>query len=138
MSVIRPVIARFGFFILFSWACWMNWHTSQQTPTVYLEYAEFTWSGAYRSFINGWFSEHIEFTVGLIATCQGLMAAAMLLKGWIFRIGSIGAMLFLLAILPLGVGAGFPSTGIMAIALFVLFKRHAGKYAWQKDGYSLA
>ena len=119
-----PAIARFSFFFLFAWASWTNWVTSQHTPHVYLEYADFAWSRAYREFITGWFSQHIELAVGCIATCQALIAIAILLKGFLFLIGCIAAIIFLLAILPLGIGAGFPCTAIMAIALLVLLKKH--------------
>jgi hypothetical protein len=56
----------------------------------------------------------------------------MLLKGWIFRSGSIGAIIFLLAIMPFGVGSGFPCTAIMAAAIFLLFRNHNNEFIWQK------
>ncbi len=128
-----PRIARFSFFLLFAWASWTNWIESQLTPQFYLDYADLTWSDGYRNFIKGWFSQHIQLAVGLIATCQGLIAISMLLKGWIFRIGSIGAIIFLLAILPFGVGSGFPCTAIMAAAIIVLLKKHNNEFIWQKN-----
>jgi hypothetical protein len=127
-----PRIARFSFFLLFAWASWANWIESQLTPQFYLDYADLTWSDGYRNFINGWFSEHIQSAVGFIATCQGLIAISMLLKGWIFRIGSIGAIIFLLAILPFGVGSGFPCTAIMAAAIVILLRKHNNEFIWQK------
>jgi hypothetical protein len=127
-----PRIARFSFFILFAWASWINWITSQKTPQFYLEYADLAWSGWYRNFITGWFSDHIPLTVGLIASCQALIAASMLLKKKFFLAGSVAAIIFLLAILPLGIGAGFPCTAIMAAALFILARRHNGEFIWEK------
>lgn len=118
-----PRLARLMFFILFAWACWMNWTTAQHTPGAYLEYADLTFSGWYRSFINSWFSQHIPLAVGFIATCQGLIALSMLSKGWLFRIGCTGGIIFLLAIVPFGVGSGFPCTLIFAAALVILFKK---------------
>ena len=128
-----PRIARFSFFLLFAWASWTNWVESQLTPQFYLDYADLTWSDEYRNFINGWFSEHIQLAVGFIATCQGLIAISMLLKGWIFRIGSIGAVIFLLTILPFGVGSGFPCTAIMAAAIVILLRKHNNEFIWQKN-----
>ncbi len=128
-----PRIARLSFFLLFAWACWINWKTSQQTPHFYLEYGDLTWSGWYRNFINGWFKDNIPLAIGIVATCQGLIALSMLLKGWIYTTGSIGAILFLLAILPFGVGSGFPCTAIMAAAVFILIKNHSGKYVWERN-----
>jgi hypothetical protein len=126
-----PRVARVSFFLLFAWASWTNWKTSQQTPQYYLEYGELAWSEWYRTFINGWFAEHTKFAVGFVATCQGLIAISMLMKGWIFKTGCAGGILFLVAILPLGVGAGFPCTGIMAIAIFILLKINNNGFLWK-------
>ena len=112
-----PNIARISFSLLFGWACWVNWKTSLQTPQFYLDYAELAWSDWYKTFILGWFAEHTKLAVGFIATCQGVIAIAMLSKGWIFKIGCLGAIIFLVAILPFGVGSGFPCTAIMAVAV---------------------
>jgi hypothetical protein len=133
LSVKCPRIARLSFFLLFAWASWTNWTESRNTPQFYLEYAELTWISGYRNFINGWFSKHIGEVIGIIAVCQGLMAISMLLKGWIFKLGSIGAIIFLLAILPLGVGAGFPCTGIMAVAIFTLLRKSENEFIWKKN-----
>lgn len=126
-----PRIARISFFLLFAWASWTNWKTSQQTPQFYLEYSDLTWSEWYRTFINGWLAEHIKSAVGFVATCQGLIAISMLLKGGVFKSGCIGGILFLISILPLGVGAGFPCTAIMAVAIFILLKKHSNSFLWK-------
>jgi len=128
-----PRIARLSFFLLFAWACWMNWTTSQQTPDAYIDYANLTWSSWYGNFIHGWFADHIQLAVGCIASCQGLIALAMLLKGWPFKTGGIAAIIFLLCIVPFGVGSGFPATVIMAAALFVLLKKHTADFIWKKN-----
>lgn len=125
-----PRVARLLFFLLFAWASWMNWTTAIEKPQVYLEYAHFTWSVTYSNFINGWFSHHIRTSVGFIATCQALIALSMLLNKWIFKSGAIGAIIFLLAIVPFGVGSGFPTTLIMAIAMIVILKKHADQLIW--------
>jgi len=127
----QPRISRALFSILFFWACYTNWHVALTKPDDYLFYANLTFSNAYRDFIYGWFSNHILLMVGFIATCQGLIAISFLLKGWIYRIGSLGAIIFLLAIAPLGVGSGFPCTIIMATALYVLV-REKPDYLWHK------
>lgn len=127
-----PRMARLSFFLLFAWASWMNWKTSQQSPHFYLEYADLTWSGWYRNFINGWFAGHIQSAVGFIATCQGLIAISFLLKGWFYRMGSIGAIIFLVSILPFGVGSGFPCTAIMAVAIFILLRKNRNLFLWER------
>ena len=131
-AITWPRIARLSFFLLFAWASWTNWTESQRTPQFYLEYADLTWSTWYRSFIKGWFADHIQLAVGLIATCQGLIAVSMLLKGWVYMVGSVGGMIFLLSILPFGVGSGFPCTAIMATALFILLKKHDIEFIWSR------
>jgi hypothetical protein len=125
-----PGIGRLLFFVLFGWACWMNWTTLQKTPEDYLQYADLNFSSWYVHFIQGWFSKHIAFVVGIIATCQGMIAISMLLKGRIYKIGCIGGIVFLLAIVPFGVGSGFPCTITFAIALFILLNK--GKsFLWE-------
>jgi hypothetical protein len=127
-----PRLARFSFFILFTWASYTNWKTALYTPHYYLEYADLTWSSWYKDFINGWFADHVKLGVGFIATCQALMALSMLLKGCLFKMGAIGAIIFLLSILPFGVGSGFPCTAIMAIAIIILIRKHKNTFAWQR------
>ena len=124
--------ARLLFFLLFSWASWVNWTTVIKTPNVYLDYADMTLIPTYRDIILGWFSKNIQLLVGFIATCQGLIAISMLLKGVAIKIGGIGAIIFLLAILPLGVGAGFPATLIMAIAMIYIVHHKDIDYMWYK------
>ena len=117
-------LSRLFFFLLFAWASWVNWTTAIDSPDDYLGYADLALIPAYKNFIEGWFSRHIELMVGIIATSQGLIAIALLLRGWIYKIGVIGGTAFLLAIMPLGVGSGFPCTLILAIALMMLYKDH--------------
>jgi hypothetical protein len=119
-----PKIARWSFAILFGWASFINWKTALNNPSAYLEYANLTWSDVYASFIRGWFSEHTLLIVGIIATAQALIAFSMLQRGLLFRIGAWGAMAFLLSIIPLGIGSGFPCTLIMTIAVAVLLRHH--------------
>ena len=132
-SVKWPRIARLSFFILFAWASWANWKTCLQNPLVYLEYADLTWSSLYKNFINGWFANNITVAVGFVATCQAMIALAMLLRGWIYSAGCIAAIVFLLAILPLGIGAGFPSTAIMAFACYILFRKQPANFLLEKN-----
>lgn len=118
-----PRAAHWLFFFLFAWASYTNFTTSQKTPTVYLEYADMAWSEWYKDFINGWFAQHIPLAVSFVAACQALIAISMLTSGWPFKLGAWGAIIFLLAIVPLGVGSGFPSTLIAAVAMIVLLRK---------------
>jgi hypothetical protein len=123
-------ILRLMFFLIFGWASWTNWNEAIIAPQFYLDYAGLTFSDLYRDFIEEWFSWHITLAVGFIATCQALIAVSMLFKGWIFRTGSIGAIIFLIAIAPLGVGSAFPCTLIMAVAMWLLLREKQTDYLW--------
>lgn len=123
LAIKWPKASKIAFLVLFGWASWTNFRVSTHSPEMYLEYGDLAWSAWYRQFINGWFAGHIKLAVGSIAACQGLIAISMLFKGWIFRLGAIGAIIFLVAILPLGVGAGFPCTAIAAVAMYITLKR---------------
>jgi hypothetical protein len=126
---IWPRIARLLFVLLFGWASWTNWNTAVNTPEAYLDYANLAFLDIYKEGIRGWFSRHIVEVVGVIATCQALVAVAMVFKDWIFKAGAIGAILFLIAISPFGVGAAFPATLVMVLAMGILLsKSHA--YLW--------
>jgi hypothetical protein len=136
LAIYRPAWGRLAFFLLFAWASWVNFKTSQQTPEAYLEYAELTWSDWYKSFINGWFASNTGTAVSIIAGCQALIAISMWTKGWFFWMGAIGAVIFLLAIVPLGAGAGFPCTMILAIAMGLLIRRTGELTLWSQFRYS--
>jgi len=125
-SVKWPRVARFSFFLLFAWACLKNFTTSQVMPQVYMGYAEIAWNETYRQFIHGWFATHVKMFVGTIAFFQMLIAISMLFSNRVYRIGCIGAMIFLVAIIPLGIGSGFPATVVMAVGLFILLDK--GKF----------
>lgn len=128
-----PRVTRLLFLGLFAWASWTNWSTALHTPQVYVDYAGLAFLDLYRDFITGWFSDHVEEAVGAIATAQGLIALSMALKGWAFKAGAAGAILFLVAIGPLGVGSAFPCTLIMALAMGILLARPK-RYVWEPEG----
>lgn len=136
----QPRIARLLFFLIFTWASWTNWTTALQIPQFYIEYADLSFLGIYKQFIRGWFSDHITEAVGFIATCQALIAASMLLKGWLLKTGVIGAIIFLLAIAPLGVGSAFPFSLTASVALYLIIRYPFNDYLWInakiKYGYS--
>ena len=122
--------ARWMFVLLFAWASWTNVSTALNDPEAYLEYADLTWSKTYSDIILGPFAEHIARYVGLVAVCQGLIAFVLLLKGFILRVGCWGGIVFLLALVPFGVGSGFPCTVVMATALFVVMRKEARHWPW--------
>lgn len=126
----QPRLARFSFFLLFAWASWTNWTTALHNPQSYIEYADLSFLNIYKKFIRGWFSNHIAEAVGLIASCQAFIAVSMILKGRILKLGIIGAIIFLLAIAPLGVGSAFPFSLIASGALYIILRSDSSDYLW--------
>ncbi len=130
-AIRKPKLARLLFALLFAWACWLNYTTAQNNPNDYLNYAAFTPFSLYHDFINGWFQDHVTSMVTLISFGQGCIAIGMLLKGWMVRLAGIGAIVFLLAISPLGIGSGFPATIISIIAIYFILKKDDLNYLWK-------
>ena len=118
-------------FLLLGWASWANWTTSLNSPEDYLNYSSFALIPFYKDFIDGWFSHHIQLIVGIIATSQALIAISLLLREWAYKVGVIAGTIFLLAIMPLGVGSAFPCTLILAIALTMLYKDY-GQFIFRR------
>ena len=130
-AIRKTKLARLLFVLLFFWASWINFITSRNDPDSYLMYASVTPFGIYRDFINGWFTEHVTTIVTLISIGQGLIAAGMLLKGNLVRIAGIGAIVFFIAISPLGIGSGFPFPLLTAVAIYFILKKDDMNYLWK-------
>jgi hypothetical protein len=129
-AIKKPPLARLMFLLLFSWACVANYTLSHQKPEAYLEYANSAISW-YADFINGWFRQHITVMVSLIAMGEGLIAIGMLLKGWWVKMASIGVIIFLIAISPLGYYAGFPFEITVSLAAYFIIKKDSLDYLWK-------
>ena len=114
---------------VFAWAAVVNSWTALVQPQVYLEYADLALSAIYRGFILGWFSRHIQAFVLLIAAGQ-LAIAALLASPRVShrRLGAGGAVAFLLAISPLGVGSGFPFSLTFGAALLLSVRPRYGGF----------
>ncbi len=109
--------------MLFAWAAATNTNTALTTPWVYLEYADLAVLEVYRSFILGWFSAHVAPMVLAIAAGQAVITVLLALPRPWRRLGVLGAIVFLMAIAPLGVGSGFPFSLTLAAALLVFDRR---------------
>lgn len=123
---------RLLMFLLFIWAGCTNWYIAGNSPDKYLDYANYAFLPFYRNFILGWFSKHVLLMVGFIASCQLLIGVSMLLRGGLYRLGTIGGMLFLAGIIPLGVSSGFPFPIIGIMAFVFLYKEKSIGYLWRK------
>jgi len=128
--------ARWTFFLLFAWACWINLRTASISPGDYMGYAELTPIGFYKDFISGWFKDNITTMVSVIAIGQGLIALGFLGKGWMVKLACLGAMLFFLGITPLGIGAGFPVPVIGIITAYFILKKDDLDFAWRNGTMS--
>ena len=126
-----PKLGRLLFVILFAWACWINYTTAHENPHFYLDYAAATPFSIYRDFINGWFSERITIMITLISIGQAAMALGFLLKGAWVQIACFGAIVFFLAITPLGIGSGFPFPLIGIVAVYFILKKDDLTYLWK-------
>lgn len=130
-AIKRPKLARLLFVILFGWASWVNYTMAHENPLGYLDYAAITPFSIYRDFINGWFTEHVATMVTLISIGQGGMALGFLLKGTWVKIACFGAIVFFLAITPLGIGSGFPFPLIAIVAVYFILKKDDLNYLWK-------
>ena len=119
LAVWRPAVARWVIAAVFVWASITNTMTALGTPDVYLGYATLTPSAWYRDFITGWFSGHIRAMVLSIAAGQMLIAALLAMPRPWRGLGVLGAVVFLAAIAPLGVGSGFPFSVTFGAAVVV-------------------
>ncbi len=123
VSIFWKNLGRFLFVILFLWASYLNITTVLKDPEDYLIYSNYAWLRFYRDFINGYFADHTLPTVMVIAIYQLLIAIFLTGKGQWARIGGIMAIVFLILLAPLGIGSGFPSSLILALAVFLLIRK---------------
>ena len=123
----RAGLAMFA--LLLGWASVANARTAWASPMDYLGYASFALLDVYRRFIFGFFAQHVTAIVLTVAACQAFIAVALLRGGRWRRIGLAGAIAFLLAIVPLGVGSGLPATPIMALGAAVLWHERRARAA---------
>jgi hypothetical protein len=128
----RTKWARVLFILLFFWAAGTNMYIGITKPDTYQLYADLA-IPAYRDFINGWFSHYNHVVIPLIAVGQFLIASGMLLKGWWVKTACVGAIIFLLSIAPLMVGAAFPFSITVSIAAWLILLNDDKNYIWKKQ-----
>ena len=116
----RAGLAMFA--LLFAWASVVNARTAWASPMDYLGYASFALLDVYRRFIFGFFAQHVTAIVLTIAAVQACIVIGLIRGGRSRQVALAGAITFLLAIAPLGVGSGLPATPIMALGAAVLWR----------------
>ncbi|MEP1093872.1 MAG: hypothetical protein ABJG78_02115 [Cyclobacteriaceae bacterium] len=117
-----PKSGRYGFGVIFLSASIVNSLTSIFGPQNYLEYRHFAIFEFYRTFIEGFFADHIQAIVLTIAAGQLLISIGLFYGRFLFKPAVLGGILFSIAIIPLGVGAGMPVPLLMIMALFILLR----------------
>lgn len=118
----RPVLGRALYLALFAWAAPTNLHAVSTHPAQYLDFANLAVLDVYVDLIRGPFAQHVTLYVSLIGTGQALIAAGLFRGGAAARIAAVGAITFLVAIAPFGVGSAFPCTLIMATGAALLLR----------------
>lgn len=116
ITVLRPVLGRMCMSIIFIAASIVNAVISISHPEVYRLYGDLAALPAYEHFIEHTFSRHITTIVLLIAIGQLLIGIGLFWKGPFEKTALGGAIVFLLAIAPLGAGSSFPCSVFLAIA----------------------
>ena len=119
-AMLWPTVARVLLSTIFIGAFAFNLFTAITYPSLYLEFGEMTPNEFYRSIILGPFSSHVAVYVSIIAIVQLFIGIFISYKGKSMSVAMIGGIIFLAAISPLGFGAAFPSTLILASALVIL------------------
>ncbi|MFQ5448254.1 MAG: hypothetical protein ACE5FF_15115 [Saprospiraceae bacterium] len=120
-----PKTGRQVFGIIFLLAGLINATLAILKPSFYLEYGKFSFLSVYEEFIYGYFARSITLFVLIIAVCQLGIAGGMLGRGRFLVPAILGAMAFLLAIVPLGVGSGFPATLFLIIGLWPILQKES-------------
>ncbi len=101
----------------------INLITVYNNPLIYIEGFGPTAIPFYQEIIYGPFSEYPGFYITLISIGQIIIGGMIWSKKFWFILGCLGAVIFLLAIVPLGVGSAFPSTVFMALAIIFLMRK---------------
>jgi hypothetical protein len=123
-SAIRwPRLTRVLFVLIFGAAGLFNIYTAVTEPQVYQTYKELAVLAFYRNFIDGFFSDHAQLIVLVIAAGQLCIGALLAGNGRVLSLGVLGGTIFLIAIAPLGLGSAFPATILMVGALIIMQRR---------------
>jgi hypothetical protein len=122
-AIAWPRTARVAFVVIFLAAGVFNAYTAFTTPESYLMYGEMALLPFYQAFIYGFFAQNTTALVLLIAAGQIAVGALLANRGFFLRLGVLGAIVFLAAIAPLGVGSAFPFSLIAIVALLVMQAR---------------
>ena len=131
----KPRWARWASVAVFLAAALLNVLIALNQPADYQAFGDLAPLSLYRDFIRGWFSTNVPWLLVPIALGQLLIALLFLDNTRLSRrLGTAAALVFLLAIAPLGVGSGFPLTLTFGLALVVMTRRLESAEATGRHG----
>ncbi len=116
----RHRLTRLIFILIFLLAGLFNIYTILTNPEFFNHYADKAFLDIYRSFISGYFSQHIQQVVALIGLGQIIVAALLSAGGRLVHLGVFGGIIFFIALIPLGVSAAFPAMLLYILALLLM------------------
>jgi hypothetical protein len=114
---------RYLFGVIFLLAAAVNAWMGIFQPSAYLDYGKLTFLTIYKAFIYGFFAENTTLLVLLVALGQLAISIGMFLNKKLLAPAIAGAAIFLLAIVPLGVGSAFPASLFLVGGLWLLARR---------------
>jgi hypothetical protein len=114
-------IGRYGYGIVFLLASVTNVIAAINNPQDYLGYGPLILLKFYETFIYGFFAEHIKEIVLAIAFGQFLISFGLFFGRFLYKPAIVGGLIFSIAIIPLGMGSGFPVPILMVISFWLLF-----------------
>lgn len=120
LAVTKPSFVRWLLALLFGYAGIFNSWIALSRPLEYQGFAELALIPWYRDFITGPLREYGTAIIVGIAAGQMLIAIAAALGGRWLKPAAVGCCIFLLAIVPLGVGSAAPFSFIVSLAALIV------------------
>lgn len=128
-----PKVTRWLLAAMFFLAAGFNLYTGTAQPMAYMAYADTAILPIYRRFILGEFGQHITTFVSAVAIGQLLVGVLLTRNGLLRSLGTIGGIVFMIAILPLGIGSAAPAPLLLALALGLTERSLRSKYLLRRS-----
>ena len=120
LSIKRHRLTRLLFILIFLLAGLINIFIAFSRPEIYQYYGGMAIVDFYREFIYGYFKQYTIQIVSVIGLGQIVIAVLLSTSGLLLKLGSIGGVIFFIAMAPLGFGSAFPATLLLALALVLM------------------
>jgi hypothetical protein len=121
MSVKWTMTTKIVFAVIFFLAFVFNLYNVLNNTDSYLEFGKTSLLFFYRDFIFGDFRDNIILYIIIVAVFQLFLSFCLFTESILTEYGIIGGIIFLVLIAPLGIGSAFPSTLLMALALYIVY-----------------